>query len=80
MDGKLLILRIRNKTTDPVTNKDVPLMPNQFEVLEKNEAGKWVAREKMESAVGGNLTRIEFETDEYENKEYQKVKRPLNMH
>jgi hypothetical protein len=73
-DGsKLLVLRIKNKTKDMATGKEIPLMPNLFEISEKID-GKWKVRPEMESRVAGDLTKIEFSKDEYEGTPYKILK------
>jgi len=71
---KLKILKIINKLKDAKTQKDIPLMPNGFQVREKNVDGKWESSPNIEYAVSGDLTRITFDTGEYEGKPYDIVK------
>lgn len=72
-NNKLLVLRIKNKVKDEKTGKDIPIIPNLFEITEKID-NKWVTRPKMENNVSGTLTKIEVEDDEYEGNPYKKFK------
>jgi len=63
-NGKLLVLRIQNKTTDLKTGVETPLSPHQFEISEKID-GKWTVRPELESRVSGNLSKIQIEEKEY---------------
>lgn len=68
-NGKLLVFRIKNKDAN-----DVPLVPNKFEISEKNAEGKWVARPKMEESVSGDIASMTFSEKEYEGAAYKIVK------
>lgn len=78
-DYKLVVLRIKNKTVDKATGKEIPLMPHLFEVSEKNAEGKWVKRDQLEKSVSGDLTKIEFSEDEFEGNPYKIVKAYLSV-
>lgn len=78
-DYKLVVLRIKNKTVDKVTGKEIPLMPHLFEVSEKNAEGKWIKRDQLEKSVSGDLTKIDFDSDEFEGKPYKIVKAYLSV-
>lgn len=66
---KLLILKLKGKDAN-----DQPLVPNMFQVSEKGEDGKWVARAELQPRVSGNLTRVELGEGEYQKKKYGTVK------
>jgi hypothetical protein len=76
-NGKLLVLRIQNKTTDLKTGVETPLSPHQFEISEKID-GKWTVRPELESRVSGNLSKIQIEEKEYEGNPYKAFKFYLN--
>jgi hypothetical protein len=72
-DHKLYILKIKNKILDKETNKEVPAVPHAFQVTEKVE-GKWIAQPDYIYQFSGDLTKIEFDTGEWEGQEYHIVK------
>jgi len=72
-DYKLLVIRIKNKVKDKETGKDIPITPNLFEISEKVD-DKWIARPQMESAISGNLTKIELGEKEWEEQKYKVFK------
>jgi hypothetical protein len=76
-NGKLLVLRIQNKTTDPKTGVETPLSPYQFEISEKID-GRWTVRPELESRVSGHLSKIQIEDKEYEGNPYKAFKFYLN--
>lgn len=72
-EGPLFILRVKNKTIDPESKKEVALTPNKFEIREKIN-DKWTARPQLETQVGGDLIKIEFDKGEWEGNEYDIVR------
>ncbi len=72
-DHKLYILKIKNKTLDKDTNKEIPAIPHIFQVLEKTE-GKWVVKPETTTSFNGDLVKIDFEVDEWEGTEYNVIK------
>lgn len=74
-DYKLRVFRIITKTTLPGGTKQVPLMPHGFQISEKNvEKNKWETLPNIEYGVWGDLTRISFDTGEYNGEVYNVVK------
>lgn len=66
---KLLILKLKSKDEN-----DKALIPNLFQVSEKNADGKWTSRPELQPRVSGNLTRVELGEGEYQGKKYGTVK------
>lgn len=78
-DNKLFIVKIKTKTIDKETGKDVPALPHVLQILEKVE-GKWIAQEKYQNQFSGDLTKIEFGEGEWEGSKYQIIKLKFEDH
>ncbi len=65
--GKLVVLKITTRDKD---KKDIPPC---FVVSEKGVDGKYHAREKTETAVEGDLVKIEVKDQEWEGEKYNTV-------
>jgi hypothetical protein len=72
-DNKLVILKIKTKTIDKDTKKEIPAVPHVFQTTEKID-GKWVASENYIYRFSGDLTKIDFEVGEWEGTTYDKIK------
>jgi hypothetical protein len=72
-DNKLVILKIKTKTIDKDTKKEIPAIPHVFQTTEKID-GKWVASENYIYRFSGDLTKIDFEVGEWEGTTYDKIK------
>lgn len=69
-EGELMYLRIKTKDQD-----DKEVIPAVFTVSKKNqESNKWETVPKTESAVSGDLFRIDLGKGVYQEKEYKTVK------
>lgn len=73
-NNKLYVLRLKRKAINKETGKEEDIFPNAFEISEKNADGKWVAREKLETNVSGDLVRIDLGTGEWQGQEYKTAK------
>jgi len=72
-DNKLVILKIKTKTIDEATQKEIPAIPHVFQTSEKVD-GKWVANKNYIYRFSGDLTKIEFDTGEWEGSKYDIIK------
>ncbi len=72
-DNKLVILKIKTKTIDKETKKEIPAIPHVFQVTEKVD-GKWVANDDYIYRFNGDLTKVDFDTGEWEGSTYDIIK------